>query len=186
MAETKKRLLILKASQDVTRKELKHIKAVADILDIKCCETNLTTADTLKDCLCCGKGQKWNYVYVAAHSDIKGFGEESGDPFIQWEDLADALCETECLADQSVLLLACCQGGLRRIAATLFERCTKIDYICGPRWSLTPADLAAAFHIFLYNLEYRNEEPSVAVDRASAAVNYRFSFHDRIEWDDFG
>ena len=71
-----------------------------------------------------------------------------------------------------------------RIASTLFDNCTQIDYVCGPKWSITQADLAAAFHVLLYNLEFRNEEPSVAVKRASKAVGYQFSFHDRVEWED--
>jgi hypothetical protein len=163
--------------------EVKHIRAVADILGMKSCTSDLAKADDLKHCLC-GKGGKWDCVYIAAHANTEGFGEDEGEPFIRWYDLAVAICETKCLGNNAVLLLACCNGGMLRVAATLFSNCTQIDYVCGPRWSVTQADLAAAFHVLLYNLEYRNEEPAVAVDRASKAVGYQFSFHDRIEWED--
>lgn len=179
----KKKLLILRASSDVTKVEVNHIKAVANILDMSCCTSDLHKADDLKSCLC-GNGDKWDCIYIAGHANTEGFGEDEGEPFIRWYDLAMTICETKCLENYAVLLLACCNGGMLRIASTLFSNCTQIDYVCGPKWSVTQADLAAAFHILLYNLEYRNEEPSVAVGRASNAVGYMFSFHDRVDWED--
>lgn len=179
----KKKLLILRASKDVKKAEVKHVKAVADILGMSSCTSDLARADDLKNCLC-GKGDKWDCVYIAGHANTEGFGEDEGEPFIRWYDLAITICETKCLEDYAVLLLACCNGGMLRIASTLFANCTQIDYVCGPKWSVTQADLAAAYHVLLYNLEYRSEEPSVAVERASKAVGYQFSFHDRVEWED--
>jgi hypothetical protein len=85
---------------------------------------------------------------------------------------------------ESVLLLGCCRGGLKKVASELFYYCSQIDYVCGPRWAVTGQDISAGFHIFIYNMEVRREQPSTAVNRASKGTGYDFFCHDRVEFED--
>lgn len=81
-------------------------------------------------------------------------------------------------------MLGCCRGGLKRVALQLFCACDSIDYVCGPRWTVTGADISAGFHIFIYNMVVRREQPSTAVHRASMGTGYDFFCHDRVEMQD--
>ena len=70
------------------------------------------------------------------------------------------------------------------VAMQLFNACLKIDYVTGPRWTVTPQDITTGFHIFLYNLAIRREQPSTAASRASAGTGYDFYYYDRVELED--
>jgi hypothetical protein len=177
-----KRVLIVQASKDVCSTELEHIKNIAEMFGMKHCLVELETIEDFVKQLC--GGDKYDYIYLAAHANPYSFGTEDGKISIEWSKLAAALCESSCLNPESILLLGCCRGGLKRVAATLFANCGQIDYVCGPRWTVTGHDLTAGFHIFLYNMESRREQPSTAVRRASHATGYDFFCYDRVEIED--
>ena len=49
---------------------------------------------------------------------------------------------------------------------------------------MTPHDLIVGFHVFLYNMEIRKEQPTTAAMRATNATGYEFFCYDRVEIDD--
>lgn len=177
-----KRLLIINAATDVCAAEIDHIKTVAEMFEIEQCTTVLKDLPTFKTDLCAGG--KYDYIYLAAHADLTGFGETDGSVSVDWNEFAETLCEAECLNPECILLLGCCRGGLKKVAIQLFYSCSQIDYICGPRWTVTGQDISAGFHIFVYNMEIRREQPSTAVERASRGTGYDFFCHDRVEFED--
>jgi hypothetical protein len=177
-----KDILIVKASSDICVAEVNHLKAIAGLYSMNVCVAELNTIDEFKVQVC--KGRRFDYLYIAAHADLKGFGEANGTPYFQWEEFALALCEADCLNPGAVLMLACCRGGLKTVAYSLFYSCDRIDYICGPRWTVTSHELSAGFHVFIYNLEVRREQPSTAVERVSKATGYDFFSYDRVEIED--
>lgn len=178
-----KRLLIVKASNDICTAEVDQLKSIASMFGMNHCVCELKTVEEFKQSLC-ASADKYDYIYVAAHADLMGFGTQDRAVNINWSEFAAALCETNCLNPECILLLGCCRGGLKQVAFTLFLSCDQIDYICGPRWTVTSADLTAGFHVFVYNMEVRKEQPSTAVDRASKATNYDFFCYDRVEVED--
>ena len=178
-----KRLLIIKATEDICGAEINHLKSIADMLEMKHCECELKDIDQFTKCLD-ASGDRYDYIYLAAHADLEGFGAEDGPVAIPWDLFAAVLCDTDCLNQGCILLLGCCRGGLKRVAYTLFVSCNQIDYVCGPRWLVTGADITAGFHVFIYNMEIRNEQPSTAADRASWATNYDLFCYDRVELED--
>jgi hypothetical protein len=177
-----KRLLIVKACDDVCATEIDHLKNIAEMFGMTHCLVDLVGMDEFKKKLC--GGDKYDYLYLAAHASPFDFGTADGKVSITWSDLSVALCETQCLNPEAILLLGCCRGGLRRVAETLFFNCDQIDYVCGPRWTVTSHDLTAGFHVFIYNMESRHEQPSTAVRRASGATGYDFFCYDRVEVED--
>lgn len=176
---TKKRLLILKTSSDICVTETNHIETIADLIHLEKEQLTITTVDDINQWA--SSSGNFDYIYLCGHANEDGFGEQDASIFITWNEFAFALCNASWLNVGGVLFLATCRGGLRRIADTMFNVCNKIDYICGPRWSATGQDLTTAFHIFIYNLEVRQEEPGVAVDRASAGTGRHFFCYDRLE-----
>jgi len=67
------------------------------------------------------------------------------------------------------------RSGLKPVADTLFTGCGQIDYECGPRWTITSADITAGFHVFQYNMEVRREQTLTAAARSTKATGYSFS-----------
>lgn len=127
---------------------------------------------------------RFDYLYLGAHANQYSFGESDGSPSYNWNDFAAILCAADCLNPESVLLLGCSRGGLKMVAMSMFLACGKIDYVAGPRWMVTPQDITTAFHVFLYNLVIRREQPSTAADRSSRATGYDFYYYDRVEIED--
>ncbi len=177
-----KRLLLIKASKDICAAEIDHIITIADLFGMTHCLIEFTSIEDLEKKV--SSGDRYDYVYLAAHADLECFGEADGSCAAKWDDFALALCKLRCLKNGSVLLLGCCRGGLKRVADTLFMNCGQIDYICGPRWTVTGSDITAGFHVFVYNMEVRREQPSTAADRASKATGYDFFCYDRVETED--
>lgn len=177
-----KHLIILKASNDICSAEIDHLRSIADMLGMKHCTFDMKTVDDFKNSKC-SKG-KYDYIYLAAHADREYFGTADGSISIPWADFAAALCEVDCLNPECILLLGCCRGGLKGVARMLFMACDRIDYVCGPRWTVTSHDITAGFHTFVYNMEVRKEQPSGAATRASNATGYDFFCYDRVESED--
>lgn len=180
MSDARKRLLIIKAASDVCASEIDHLKAISEMFDIEHCTMQLTDMASFESKLCSGS-HKYDYIYLAAHANTNYFGEADGSVMIPWDELAIAFCTAGCLEAGAILLLGCCRGGLKNVALQLFFSCDQIDYVCGPRWTVTGADISAGFHIFIYNMEIRREQPSTAVGRASNGTGYDFFCHDRVE-----
>ena len=176
------KLLIIKAASDVCSAEIDHLQAIAEMFDITHCTMQLTDMSTFEQQLC--DGDRFDFIYLGAHANTDFFGESDGSIAIPWEQLAVSFCQSECLNPGAILMLGCCRGGLKRVALQLFCGCDQIDYVCGPRWTVTGADISAGFHIFIYNMVCRREQPSTAVTRASYGTGYDFFCHDRIEMQD--
>ena len=176
---TKKTILILEACADVPKEELQNLRSVAGMLGMESKTEAIKSHEELRSCLNVERG--FDYVYLCAHANVDGFGDEDGTTDFSWSQLASALCQGKCLRPGAILLLAGCRGGAWQVASRLFETCHEIEYVCGPRWNAGPPDLTTAFHVFLYNMEYRREMPSTAASRASAATGYDLFCYDRVE-----
>lgn len=174
-----KRLLILKTSSDICVAETSHIQTIANLIELDCAELTIKSADDISSGI--KNGGNFDYIYLCGHANEHGFGEQDGSNMIAWPSFALAPCNANWLNADGVLFLATCRGGLRQIAENMFNVCGKIDYICGPRWSADKYDLTTAFHVFIYNLEVRKEEPAVAAERASSGSGRHFFCYDRLE-----
>ena len=67
------------------------------------------------------------------------------------------------------------------VAYSIFQSCSRICYVLGPRQSLNSADMHICFGIFLYNMEIRGVDPVVACERIKLSTDQRFSCYDREE-----
>lgn len=177
-----KRMLLVRASKDVCAAEICHIQSICDMFGIEHVVVDLHVLDDfttkVRDL------GTFDFLYLGAHADTDGFGEADGSIFFEWDSFSAELCAADCLRYGSVLLLGCCRGGLRTVALTLFTSCGKIDYVTGPRWTVSPQEITTGFHVFLYNMVCRREQPSTAAARASAATGYDFYYYDRVEAED--
>lgn len=128
-----------------------------------------------------GHGEKYDYLYLSAHGDAEGFNHQNNEINMSWSDFGDAICTSECLKENAVLLLSCCRGGLNEIAYDMFEICDKLLYVCGPRQSVQSAEAIIGFEILLFNMVYRDIDPIVACEKIKLATDIRFKCFDRME-----
>lgn len=175
-----KRILILKACGSSNEPhECNGLCAQAQLYGIehvcKCVRNNAELEIEL-----CSNGQ-FDYIYLSAHGNSEGFASEDGKVDMNWPDLASLLCQSNCMTDDSVLMLSCCRGGLMIVAYNMFLTCSHICYVLGPRQSLTSADMHICFGIFLYNTEIRGIDPVAACEKIRLATDQRFSCYDREE-----
>jgi hypothetical protein len=126
-------------------------------------------------------GKKYNFIYLGAHADSYGFGENSDSGLHPWEVLALAICESDCIQPGGTLFMGCCRGGMKTVAIKIMQQCTKIDQICGPFWTLKGNDITKAFHIFVETLVREKKDPVTAADRASQASNCKFLCYERLD-----
>ena len=123
----------------------------------------------------------FDYIYLSAHGNAEGFASEDENVNMSWQELAMLLCKSKCMNEDCILMLSCCRGGLMEIAYNIFLTCQQINYVLGPRQSLTSADMHICFGIFLYNMEIRGVDPVVACEKIKLATDQRFSCYDREE-----
>ncbi len=177
-----KQLLIIEAASDICTSEIDHLHTIAEMFGISPTHVEITDLEGFEGLVPSDK--QYDFVYLGAHANTDFFGESDGSIQLSWTDLATCFCNSDCLSPGAILMLGCCRGGLKRVALKLFFGCDSIDYVCGPRWTVTGPDISAGFHVFLYNMVIRREQPSTAVHRASKATGYDFFCHDRIEMQD--
>ena len=123
----------------------------------------------------------FDYIYLSAHGCAESFESEDTVVKVEWYDFAGYLCTYNCLREDGILMLSCCRGGLMQIAYELFESCSQISYVLGPRQALSPIDMLTCFSVFLYNIEQRGLDPVVACEKIKCATDQRFSCYDRQE-----
>lgn len=126
-------------------------------------------------------GEKYKYLYLSAHGDADGFANTSESLNVPWLEFSIAICESECLTEDAILLLSCCRGGLNEIAYVMFWSCPAIQYVCGPRQNIVSSESIIAFNILLFNLTYRNLDPILSCENIIHGVNIRFKCFDRLE-----
>lgn len=179
MKMSSKNLLILKATSDDCSAEISNLEAVAKMSGILTTQITIGDANELEEKL--SNGVQFDFLYICAHGNEYGFGESHGAMFIPWPDFALSLCVSDCLTHDAIVFLACCYGGIRRIADIMFGTCASVSSVCGPRWSVPPSTLTCAFHTFLHNLSHCHVDPYVACKRASDATGHEFFFYSRRE-----
>ena len=175
-----KRILVLKAcgSSDEPH-ERNGICEHAQLYEIEpVCEC-VRDNDDLKHIL--SSNGLFDYIYLSAHGDSKGFASEDEMVDMSWTEFAMLLCNSKCMNEDSILMLSCCRGGLMEVAYEIFLTCQQICYVLGPRQSLTSADMHICFGVFLYNMEIRGVDPVVACEKIKIATDQRFSCYDRQE-----
>jgi hypothetical protein len=180
-----KNLLILKAHHDICGNEIGLITHQGQFLGINVKEETVENEQSLIDIF--NKygeiGFEFEFVYLCTHADSNGFDIEMGvnKSEMTWARFGQLVCESGILNDNTVFLLACCRGGLFKVSTDLFAVCNKINFVCGAKWTLRPADLATGFVVFLYNICFKKAEPFYASQKATLATDYSFVCHDRAE-----
>ena len=176
-------LLILKAHHDICGDEMGLISHQAQFLGMTVTEETIDSEETMLSLFTKYSRQsvEFDFVYLCTHADSVGFDIVIGvgKSEMTWARFGQIVCETGILKDNTVFLLACCRGGLFKVATDLFAVCQKINFICGAMWKLQPTDLATGFVVFLYNLSQKRAEPSYAAQKATLATDYTFVCHDR-------
>lgn len=180
-----KNLLILKVHQDICGDEVGLITHQSQFLNIAVKEEVIDKEQTMIEVFekYSTQGLQFDFVYLCTHADGYAFEIEMGidKSEMTWGRFGQIVCESGILNDDTVFLLACCRGGLFKVATDMFAVCNKINFICGAKWTLRSADLATGFVVFLYNLGYKKAEPSYAAQKATLATDYSFVCHDRSE-----
>ena len=174
-----KKMLILRATSDACDVEVEQIQSIAQMLGMeRPTVADIKTRDDLKKAI--SSGESYDYLYIAAHGDGEGFGDNNGFS-LSWWDFSFDLCQTDVLGQNCVLLLACCRGGLKYVAYDIFAGCDRIEYVFGPRWTVNASDITAGFHTFIYNMEEKRLQPDQAAERASKGTGFDFLCFDRVE-----
>jgi hypothetical protein len=170
-----KRLLIIKASQDVCGEELDLIQAQARMLGVDVVQKKADSPEELESVL---KGAgRVDYFYLCSHGNREVF--QLGATEMSWSELGALTCVSGCLRSGSTFLMACCRGGLNRVAYDMFIACPEIDFIFGPSSVAFPTDLTTAFSVFLTQLETKGADQTHAARKASLAIDREFICFDR-------
>lgn len=173
-------MLILKAcGVPGEKEECANIKTQAELYGIHVYDECPKTTPELDDIL--NRGITYDYIYLSAHGDSQGFGNEAGTIDLTWMSFGTMLCSSRCMNEDCIVLLSCCRAGLNQVAYDLFYCCNRISYVVGPRQSLYPHDMLIGFNILLYNLEHRNLDPIVSCEKIKLATDIRFICFDRLE-----
>lgn len=123
-------------------------------------------------------------LYIAAHGDEKGIefqdhgGGTVGD--IDWETLADTICLAGGLEEKSTIYLACCRGGYKNMALTLFGVCDTVCTVAGVACDLDLPTEALIFHTFLDN--YRKNSDAKKTEQAiRVGCDHEFNIYKRVD-----
>jgi len=172
-----KKLLLIKASSDINDKAIMDIHCHAEHYNISAEHIEIASIEELKVKL---QNKKLDYIYFAGHGNSDCFGDERTF-IVDWSEIGQIICETDCLNVGAIVMLYCCKGGLNVVAYKLFSVCPKIEYICGAKQNVKNIDLIIGFNVFMYNIENRNIDPILSAQKATLATEIRFECFDRIE-----
>jgi len=173
--------LILKASEDACGSEIAALEANLKATDSKVVIRQIDWVSQ-DDFIAKVGDNKFKIIYVGAHADGKGFGDNNKGVWHDWQTLALSICISDCMVPEGVLFMGCCRGGMKTIALQIFKVCNRIDYIVGPNQKAKGGDLVAAFTAFVRDLK-NGAAPIEATERATGATGDQYTCHDRQELD---
>lgn len=176
----KKKMLILSCSGVMGEdEECMAICQQAELYELDVVRRVISCEDDIRSII--STVEPCKYIYLSAHGNADGFGDNKSID-MSWSSFAEILCDSNCLSEDTVIMLSCCYGGLALVADTLFRSCDNLSYVIGPRQSLEPPQMHISFGIFLFNVEYRSIDPIVACEKIKLATDIRFSCYDVEEW----
>lgn len=176
-SDEKVKCLMIRASSSACAGEESLVRDVLKGLDIELRSVEwISYADFVSQI---GKGEQYQFIYLGAHADGTGFGENSAATLHRWETLAEAICNTDCISPGGTLFMGCCRGGMKTVAFKIMKQCGKVDQICGPFWTLKGNDITMAFHAFVKALIRDKEDPAMAADRATESSRCKFLCYER-------
>lgn len=126
------------------------------------------------------ENKKYDYIYLAGHGDEVCFSDNN-EFNLMWSDIGALLCETDCLTENGIVMLYCCNGGISNVVYTLMGQCPNIKYVCGAKQTVNSLDLTTAFTMFLYNHEYKGIDPVISAQKASFATDIRLECYDKYD-----
>lgn len=180
-----KSILILKATKDICKNEIGLIQHHCQLLGMKVHVEELHSEKGLEEIVnkYSAITPTFDYIYLCTHGDKRGFLANMGgvDHNITWARFSQLICENGITKEDSILLLACCKGGLFQVASDILAVCNKINFVCGVKWNVAPWDLSTGFVVFLHNIINKEAEPVYAAQKASLATDYTFVCYDRDE-----
>lgn len=180
-----KSILILKATKDICGNEVGLMNHHCKLLGMDVVTEKITSEENLSETISkyASEGKTFDYLYLCTHGDKNGFDVNMGDHDLEitWSRFGQLMCESQILNEDTILLLACCKGGLFQVASDILAVCNKINFVCGVKWNVKPWDLTTGFVVFIHNVEIKEAEPNKAAERASLATDYTFKCYDRDE-----
>jgi len=174
------KMLILKCqNSEAEDHEVCSLESVCKLMGITPVVETITSLKHLGEIL--KQGVEYNFIYLSAHGDADVFSSEEFKFEVQWKDFANMLCITDAMAEDCIIMLSCCRGGLAKVAYTIFYMCCDVQYVVGPRHNLTNCEMSTAFHIFMFNHMERRHDPVVACEKVAAVIDTRLICYDRLE-----
>lgn len=175
-----KRLLLIRVTPDYSDGLLAHLANVCTLAGVDFVRYDYQDAASLESYL--SANGSFDFLYVAAHGAHHCFaGSATAGPVSRWADFALILCRSQCMAENSVIFMGCCHGGLKKVALILFSLCSQISSVCGPRWTVSICEIPVALHVFLHNLVRNQEEPQIAAERAASSLGITFPYYNRYD-----
>ena len=180
-----KNLLIIRGHKDICGNETGLVETQCRFMNIDFRTEDLIDETTLSEIFerYSKLGITFDFIYLCTHGDCDGFDINMGstEHKLTWADFGQIVCSSGILNDDTILLLACCRGGLFTVATDLMAVCNRINFVCGVKWTLRPLDITTGFIVLLYNLVFKKSELIYACQKASLATDYTFTCFDRSE-----
>jgi hypothetical protein len=173
----KRRLLILRASEEVCGSETELIRSHSELIGIEVVTKSVSSEEEMRTIL--RENGAFDYFYLCTHGSREGF--QLGDEIMSWSEFAGITCTTDCLKEGATFMLACCRGGLNIVAYDIFIGCPDIDFVCGPTAKTYPWDLTTGFVVFMHHLVVKHADPTHAAAKSTAATDFTFKCFDRVE-----
>ena len=171
-----KELLVIRITVDIPDESVAELYYHAKHYGINPTLRDVSNLDELKLALSEGK---YDYIYFAGHGNETCFSDNHLFTS-SWSEIGIIICETDCLADNSIIMLYCCKGGINTVAFQLIAECNNISYVCGAKQNMKSIDLIIGFNVFMYNIESRRIDPVIAANKSTAATDIRFECFDRV------
>ena len=172
-----KKLLFVRITDDVYINSVNGLFNFVSHFNIEINAHDIKKVEDLKTLL---DNKKYDYIYLAGHGDEVCFSDNK-EFNLTWKAIGTLLCETNCLTENGIVMLYCCNGGITNVVYTLMGQCPNIKYVCGAKQTVNSLDLTTAFTMFLYNHEYRGIDPVISAQKASFATDIRLECYDRCE-----
>lgn len=173
-----KRMLVVRASDDVKNCEIEFLNPLGEILDFAVDGVIDLERDKVAAALTAIREDAYDYLYLCGHGDKWALSGNMNSQQVaaSWPHLSNAVCQA--LKPNALVIVGCCDGGLRTIAYDFLVSCDNMRHIFGLAGSVLPQELMLAMHTILGGMSDDLVDGATAASRATHAIGRRVSHDD--------
>lgn len=171
------KLLLIKVSDDFLDSQISFLHSFCEMMCLELYYIDVKSKEDLKYALNNQCDYKYNYIYLAGHSNQEIFGSDAVN--YTWIEFSQILKTASCISDNCKIFLKSCLSSTKPVVECIFGNCNKITTLVGFKDEVVGIDGYMATILFIYYTEMNDIDFESALIKVKEFVPTQMEYINR-------